>query len=146
MSTQHKQKPHFRFGTEYYRAPVPPQAFWEEDFAAIRKAGLRMIRTFSYWNWLEPQRGVYELDDFDRFFELAAKNDLEVDFDLTLATHGTCPEWMIREHPDIRIVHPDRRVATLCASGAAPQGRMIHCYDHPKWTIARLPNGTTWRP
>ncbi len=120
MSTQHKQKPHFRFGTEYYRAPIPPQAFWEEDFAAIRKAGLRMIRTFSYWNWIEPQRGVYELDDFDRFFELAAKNDLEVDFDLTLAT--------------------------LCASGAAPQGRMVHCYDHPKWTIARLPNGTTWRP
>lgn len=70
-----KQKPRFLVGVEYYRAPVPPQAFWEEDFAAIRKAGLRLIRTFSYWNWMEPQRGVYELDDFDRFFELAAKKD-----------------------------------------------------------------------
>ena len=118
-----KQKPRFLVGVEYYRAPVPPQAFWEEDFAAIRKAGLRLIRTFSYWNWMEPQRGVYELDDFDRFFELAAKNDLSVVFDLTLATHGACPEWMSREL-GIPIGH---------AGPASPQGSIAHCYDHPKW-------------
>ena len=59
----------FPVGTEYYRAPMPPQDFWDEDFAAIRAAGMRIVRSFTYWNWMEPQPGRYELDDFDRFFE-----------------------------------------------------------------------------
>ena len=124
----------FPVGTEYYRAPMPPQEFWDEDFAAIRAAGMRIVRSFTYWNWMEPQPGQYELDDFDRFFELAAKHDLMVWLDLTLATHGACPEWLTREHPDIRVVHADGLPAQPSAGKAYPQGSMIHCYDHPKWT------------
>ena len=97
----------FPVGTEYYRAPMPPQEFWDRDFAAIRAAGMRIVRTFSYWNWMEPAPGRFELDDFDRFFELAARHDLLVWFDLTLATHGACPDWLLRAHPDIRQVRPD---------------------------------------
>ena len=123
----------FPVGTEYYRAPMPPQEFWDEDFAAIRAAGMRIVRTFSYWNWLEPAPGRFELDDFDRFFELAARHDLSVWFDLTLATHGACPDWLLREHPDIRQVRPDGRPLHPASSNATPQGKMIHCYDHPKW-------------
>ena len=123
----------FPVGTEYYRAPMPPQEFWEEDFAAIRAAGMRIIRSFTYWNWMEPRPGQYELDDFDRFFELAAKHDLMVWLDLTLATHGACPEWLTREHPDIRVVRADGHPAQPSAGSAYPQGSMIHCYDHPKW-------------
>jgi len=128
-----KQTAPFRFGTEYYRAPAPVQAFWEEDIAAIADAGFDMIRTFSYWNWIEPEQGVYQLDDFDLFFELAEKNGLQVVFDFTLATHGACPEWMLRKYPDIRLVDNEGRVAERSAGSAMPQGSMIHCYDHPKW-------------
>src|SRR5215831_7304458 len=78
----------FLLGTEYYRAPMPPQGFWDADFAAIRRAGMRIVRTFSFWNWMEPAPGRYELDDFDRMFDLAGKHGLLVWFDLTLATHG----------------------------------------------------------
>jgi len=123
----------FPVGTEYYRAPMPPQDFWDEDFAAIRAAGMRIVRSFTYWNWMEPQPERYELDDFDRFFELAAKHDLMVWLDLTLATHGACPEWLTREHPDIRVVRADGNPAQPSAGSAYPQGSMIHCYDHPKW-------------
>ncbi len=123
----------FPVGTEYYRAPMPPQEFWDRDFAAIRAAGLRIVRTFSYWNWMEPAPGRFELDDFDRFFELAARHDLLVWFDLTLATHGACPDWLLREHPDIRQVRPDGTPLHPDSTNAMPQGRMIHCYDHPKW-------------
>lgn len=126
--------PHpFPVGTEYYRAPMPPQEFWDRDFAAIRAAGMRIVRTFSYWNWMEPAPGRFELDDFDRFFELAARHDLLVWFDLTLATHGACPDWLLREHPDIRQVRPDGTPLHPESTNAMPQGRMIHCYDHPKW-------------
>ena len=123
----------FPVGTEYYRAPMPPQEFWDRDFAAIRAAGMRIVRTFSYWNWMEPAPGRFELDDFDRFFELAARHDLLVWFDLTLATHGACPDWLLREHPDIRQVRPDGTPLHPDSTNAMPQGRMIHCYDHPKW-------------
>ena len=123
----------FPIGTEYYRAPMPPQEMWEEDYAAIRAAGMRIVRSFSYWNWMEPQPGKYEFDDFDRMFELAEKHDLKVWIDITLATHGSCPEWMLREYPDIRIVGVKGEVAMPFSSPASPQGKITHCYDHPKW-------------
>ncbi len=123
----------FPIGTEYYRAPMPPQKFWDEDFKAIRKMGMRIVRTFSFWNWMEPQSGIFELDDFDRMFELAKKNDLKVWFDITLATHGSCPEWLLREHPDIRAVKANGEVVMPSAGKAMPQGVRIQCYDHPKW-------------
>lgn len=123
----------FLVGTEYYRAPMPPQEFWDKDFAAIRRCGMQIVRTFSYWNWIEPQQGRFELDDFDLFFELARKHDLLVWFDLTLSTHGAAPEWMMRKHPDMRVVSSEGHVAMGVPGNAAPQGMNYHCYDHPKW-------------
>lgn len=123
----------FLLGTEYYRAPMPPQEFWDADFAAIRRTGMRIVRTFSYWNWIEPAPGRYELDDFDRLFETARKHDLLLWFDLTLATHGAAPEWMMKKHPDMRVVSDLGDVALAAPGNAMPQGRLYHCYDHPKW-------------
>jgi len=118
---------------EYYRAPVPPKQFWDSDFARIRAAGLRIVRSFTFWNWLEPQPGQFEFDDLDYFYELAAKHDLKVWLDITVATHGACPEWMLLMHPDMRVVWPDGRVQQQTAGEATPQGIMTHNYDHPKW-------------
>ncbi len=123
----------FRIGTEYYRAPMPPEKFWQEDFAAIRKVGMSIVRMFVYWNWLEPRQGIYEFEDIDRMFEVAQKNKLSVEFSFTLATHGACPGWMLRDYPDIRIVGSDGKIALPHAGPATPQGSMIHCIDHPKW-------------
>ena len=123
----------FPVGTEYYRAPMPPQELWEEDFAAIRASGMRILRIFTYWNWIEPRPGGYEFDDIDRVFELAEKNDLHVWVDIPSGTHGACPEWLTREHPDIRVVSAEGEVSMPSAGAAMPQGTMIHCYDHPLW-------------
>ena len=71
----------FPVGVEYYRPPVPPQEFWDEDFARIRAAGMTIVRTFPYWNWIEPSPGEFRFDDFDHFFELAHRHDLKVWFD-----------------------------------------------------------------
>ena len=129
---EHPETP-FPIGVEYYRGPIPRLEVWDEDFARIRQAGLRIVRSFSFWNWMEPRPGLYELDDFDRLFDLGEKHGLSVWLDLTLATHGACPEWLTREYPDIRAV--DRHGRPLVASGSAacPQGSMLHCYDHPAW-------------
>ena len=123
----------FPVGVEYYRAPVPKPELWDEDFARIRAGGMRIIRTFNYWNHLEPRPGQYETDDIDLLFELAHKHDLRMWLDLPLATHGACPEWLTREHPDMRVVSYRNHVSLTSASPAYPQGSQIHCYDHPAW-------------
>ena len=89
----------YHVGVEYYRAPMPPMEMWDEDFAAIKRAGFDSVRTFSSWNWMSPEPGKIELGDFDRMFELAAKHGLKVIFDFTLSTHMACPDWMMRKTP-----------------------------------------------
>ncbi len=128
----HPETP-FPVGVEYYRGPIPRLAEWDDDFARIRAAGLRIVRSFSYWNWMEPRPGLYELDDFDRLFELGEKHGLFVWLDITLATHGACPEWLTREHPDIRAVDRHGRPYMVHGHAAYPQGGIVHCYDHPAW-------------
>ncbi|MBC8427820.1 beta-galactosidase [bacterium] len=123
----------FLVGVEYYRAPTPKQECWDEDFARLRAAGFQVVRSHSYWNWMEPQLGVYELDDFDHLFDLAEKHELFVWLDIMLATHGACPEWLTREYPDMRVVNYRRQRVEPHAGPAYPQGGMIHCYDHPAW-------------
>ena len=123
----------FPVGVEYYRAPIPKLDVWDEDFARLRAAGFRIVRSFSYWNHMEPRPGQYELEDFDRLFDLAEKHDLKVWLDITLATHGACPEWLTREHPDMRIVTYSGEPVAPTAGAATPQGSQIHCYDHPAW-------------
>ncbi len=123
----------FLVGVEYYRPPVPPTRYWDEDFARIRAAGMRIVRSFPYWNWVEPAPEKFEFDDLDLFFELAAKHDLRVWLDIPVGTHGACPEWLIRLHPDMRVVWPDGSVQHPTAGDAFPQGIMIHNFDHPRW-------------
>ena len=123
----------FPVGVEYYRAPVPKPELWDKDFARIRDAGMDIVRTFNYWNHLEPRPGMYETDDVDQLFETAQKHGLKIWIDLPLATHGACPEWLTREHPDMRTVTYQGHVSLTSASPAYPQGSQIHCYDHWAW-------------
>ena len=129
---EHPETP-FPVGVEYYRAPTPKLDCWDEDFARLSKAGFRVVRSFTYWNWMEPRPGIYELDDFDYMFDLAEKHGLSVWLDIVLGTHGACPEWLTREHPDMRVVNHRGQRAEPDAGPAYPQGAMIHCYDHPAW-------------
>ena len=123
----------FPVGVEYYRPPVPPTSLWDEDFRRIRAAGMRIIRTFPYWNWVEPSDGGFEFDDLDLFFELAEKHDLKVWLDTPVGTHGACPDWLIDLYPDMRVERRDGSITYPTAVPAAPQGTMIHNFDHPAW-------------
>ena len=129
---EHPKTP-FPVGVEYYRAPTPKLDCWEADFARLSEAGFRVVRSFTYWNWMEPRPGIYELDDFDYMFDLAEKHGLSVWLDIVLGTHGACPEWLTREHPDMRVVNHRGQRSEPDAGPAYPQGAMIHCYDHPAW-------------
>jgi beta-galactosidase GanA len=135
--TEHTFKLHpdtpFPVGVEYYRGPIPKQDVWDDDLARISAAGFRIVRSFSYWNHMEPSPGKYEMEDFDRLFDLAGKHGLKVWIDMCLATHATCPEWLLREYPDMRSVSKEGIVTKIGDEGATPQGVQMHCYDHPVW-------------
>ena len=123
----------FPIGVEYYRGGAPKPECWDEDFANIRAAGFRIVRSASYWNWMEPARDVYHLDDYDAMFDLAAKHGLSMWLDVMLATHGAAPEWMTRDYPNFRVVNHWGHTYYSNSHPAYPQGGMIHCYDHPVW-------------
>ena len=89
----HPETP-FPVGVEYYRGGTPKSEVWNEDFARIRASGFKIVRTASYWNWMEPYPGIYKLDDFDQLMDTAAEHSLSVWMDIMLATHGACPEWL----------------------------------------------------
>ena len=129
---RHPKTP-FPVGVEYYRGPVPRQDVWNADFARIKAAGFSIVRSFSMWNHMEPRQGKYELEDFDLMFDLAEKHGLSVWMDIALATHGACPEWLTRRHPDINVVNHRGERILADASAATPQGSQVHCYDHPAW-------------
>ena len=110
----------FPVGVEYYRPPVPPPEFWNEDFRRIRAAGMSIVRVWYSWDWVETLPNHYEFDDLDRLFDLAAQRDLKVWVDTPLGTHMACPAWMLRTHPDMRIVRRDGRVQQDTAGAFAP--------------------------
>ena len=123
----------FPIGVEYYRAPAPRPEFWDGDFARLSASGFHIVRSASYWNWMEPRPGQYELDDVDLLFDLAEKHNLYLWLDVMLGTHGAGPEWLTREHPDIVVVNREGQRIVHDAHPAYPQGACIHCYDHPAW-------------
>ena len=125
----------FPVGVEYYRPPVPPTEFWDEDFRRIRHAGMHIVRTFCPWNWVETEPNHFRFEDLDLMFELAAKHDLRVWLDTPVGTHMACPEWMIRQHPDMAVVRQDGSVQSPGAKSFAAQGVMIHNFDHPMWRV-----------
>ncbi|MDP7578441.1 MAG: beta-galactosidase [SAR202 cluster bacterium] len=128
----HPETP-FPVGVEYYRGGTPKSEVWNEDFARIRASGFKIVRTASYWNWMEPYPGIYKLDDFDQLMDTAAEHSLSVWMDIMLATHGACPEWLTRENPDMCAVNWRGQPMMPDAQPAYSQGGMIHCYDHPIW-------------
>ena len=125
----------FPVGVEYYRPPVPPPEYWDEDFRRISAAGLGIVRVWYSWDWVETLPNHYEFDDLDRLFDLAAQHGLKVWVDTPLGTHMACPAWMLRSHPDMRIVRRDGSVQQNTTGAFAAHGAMTHNFDHPMWRV-----------
>ena len=125
----------FPVGVEYYRPPVPPPEYWDEDFRRINAAGMSIVRVWYSWDWVETLPNHYEFDDLDRLFDLAAQHSLKVWVDTPLGTHMACPAWMLRSHPDMRVVRRDGSVQQNTTGAFAAHGAMTHNFDHPMWRV-----------
>jgi len=105
----------FELGAAYYPDYVPASGLtrrsdgtlatlaWEdrlqEDFLRMKRDGLHIIRMGEFsWSWVEPRRGEFCPERFDRALDLAQEHGIQV---LFCTPTTTPPKWLIDEHPDI---------------------------------------------
>jgi beta-galactosidase len=76
-----------------------PEAFWAWDARRMRELGIAFVRIGEFaWSRLEPQRGEFHWDWFDRAFKILGDAGLKIVLGTPTATP---PKWLMDEHPDI---------------------------------------------
>jgi len=89
-----------------YGASYPPLVFdessWDKDLELMVKAGMDILRIgdVGVWDRIEAEKGVYELDKFQRFYSRTQEFGIQV-----MLSTGTCspPLWLGIQHPESRI-------------------------------------------
>lgn len=84
-----------------------PETQWDSDLAAMRKAGLTVVRVGEFaWARMEPEDGRFDFGWLDRAVVAADRHGLK----LVLGTPTAAPPiWLQQAHPDILRVGPDGR-------------------------------------
>lgn len=124
-------------GIQYYRSPFPEETYWESDLRSIREAGFNTVQFWMTWASAEPSPGKFDFTAYDRLFDLAERNGLNVVLSILPELQ---PLWILRVVPGSELInarglpqHPTTRSETHW--GLTPGG----CFDHPE--IARLIRG-----
>ena len=118
-------------GTQYYRQPNPPQDDWERDLDHIRRLGIKIVRLWIPWSYVQPGPDEWELDACDRFFDMTEGNGLKVLAQLTIEC---APYWIHARYPEaaMRDLQGNLLPYTPSASGYLPVGGHPGlCYDTP---------------
>jgi len=96
-------------GLEYARIP---HELWRDRLLRIKRAGLNCVEIYTFWNWHEPQEGVFNFSgdhDLDAFLKLAKQLNLYV-----IARVGPyyCAEWDNGGYPNWLRFKPGVKVRT----------------------------------
>ncbi|PSR80514.1 putative beta-calactosidase [Coniella lustricola] len=74
-------EPYIIVGGQMDAQRIPP-AYWRDRLAKARAMGLNTIFSYVYWNLLEPEQGVWKMDeesnDIAKYFQLAQEEGLHV--------------------------------------------------------------------
>lgn len=133
MANTSKKPAQFLFGSQYYRPPTPPVEEWEDDFKRMKALDFNVIKIWMQWRWVEPQKGQYKFDDFDRIFDLCEKYEIG----LVPNTILECPpEWVYTTYPDSRLKDINRNIQYEYAYSAYQIGGFRPCWDHAQ--VAQL--------
>ncbi|MBI2619840.1 MAG: beta-galactosidase [Ignavibacteriales bacterium] len=121
--------PYIPFGTQYYRAPSPPETEWETDLQTIASLGLNTVKFWVQWRWNNPSEGVYKFDDIDRLMDLAHKNSLCV---MLNTIFDVAPAWVYRKYPDASMITLDGRQIGPQTQPHRQIGGLGLCLNHPQ--------------
>jgi beta-galactosidase len=114
--------PVFPFGAVYFRKSNPPEKDWASDHQTAAALGVNVFRHWFMWGSIENSPGRYDWRDYDRMFDLEARNHIKV---IVAEITSGAPEWMWDKYPQARHIGPDGAegfpgVATGSATGGAP--------------------------
>lgn len=103
----------FMLGSMYWLNPKYGAKEVEEDLRKICDNGFNIIRSFIWWEQVEPQRGIREFRQHDILFEAADKTGLRV-----METFGLyLPFWLQK---------------LLLSKGIDDRSRRYPCFDRPE--------------
>ena len=74
------------------------ETLWQEDLRRMKEHGLHTVRVFEFaWSIVQPREGTYDFSLFDRFLDLAAKEDIRV---ILCTPTATPPAWLTHAHEE----------------------------------------------
>lgn len=116
------------FGTQYYRAPSPPQSEWGTDLKNISGFGFNTVKFWIQWRWNNPAEGRFMFDDIDRLMDLSAKYELRV---MLNTIFDVAPAWIYRKYPDASMLTLDGRRIGPQTQPHRQIGGLGLCLNHP---------------
>ncbi len=97
---------YFPYGSQYYRAPSPPQSDWDRDMEQMATLGFNTIKFWAQWRWNHPAEDQFYWDDLDGLMETAQKHGLKVMLNTIV---DVAPAWIYTKYPDASMMTRDGR-------------------------------------
>jgi len=118
----------FVLGVQYYGPPHTKEDDWRRDFSLIKEHGLDALRVWAFWGYLEPRPREYDLEEWDRLFDLAHEFGLSLVPNLVMEVQ---PFWIHRVFPKA-YMHDQYGRPILSTTGEYSCGLGPGvCLDHP---------------
>ena len=116
------------FGSQYYRAPSPHQADWENDLVRMSDLGFNMVKFWVQWRWNNPGEDKYYFDDIDRLMDLSDQYHLKV---MLNTIFDVAPAWIYKKYPDASMVTLNGRKIGPQTQPHRQIGGLGFCLNHP---------------
>ena len=126
--------PKFPYGAVYFRKSNPPQEDWARDYQTAAEDGMNIFRHWFLWSAIEVAPGVFDWEEYDRQFELAAQNGMKT---IVAEMVTAAPEWAYRKYADARLetIEGHKLTSSMgasCVTGGFPG----LCLDHVEYRQA----------
>lgn len=115
------------FGTQYYRAPSPSPADWENDLRNITALGFNTVKFWVQWRWNHPVENEFYFDDIDRLMNIAQHNKLKV---MLNTIFDVAPTWIYEKYPDASMLTLDGRRIGPQTQPHRQIGGLGLCFNH----------------
>ena len=117
------------YGIQYYRAPTPLPAEWEEDLSKMAdRISVDTIQLRIQWRQNERREGEYSFSDLDKLFELSEKYNLKIIVKFLLET---APQYIYEKYDGYRR-NSDNTIIRSCSHGAFYVGGWLPCFHNEK--------------
>ena len=111
--------PKFPYGAVYFRKSNPPREDWERDYKVAAEDGMNIFRHWFLWSAIEIEPGVFDWEEYDRQFEMAAANGMKT---IIAEMITAAPEWAYRKYAHARLETQEGQKITSHMGGSCVTG------------------------